>query len=206
MMRTRAPAGCLADPVVDGIDPERALLAAAHTPGRAVPGDHPALGPTCLSGHPVLLLEPAEAFTVVEPASGEVREMQAEILVRQGFQRLLPDDAQPGRLDGWSLIAAGGHLRVRDEQGHVWAYTSARPAAGWLAEAARLGSVLVVYGALVGVRAPRGVAAIQYGDRQRAAELATGRARGFVAAALLTWGGPGAWVGKGFDGGRFAPA
>jgi hypothetical protein len=187
MIRMPAPAGCLADPAVEAIDPERALLATQQTPGRAVPGNHPALGSTRLSGHPVLLLEPAEAFTIVEPASGHVREIQAEILVRQGFQRLQPDHAEPGRLAGWSLIPAGGHLQVHDERNEVWAYTSARPAVSWLAEAARLGSVLVVYGALVGVRAPRGVAAVHYGTRQRAAELAAGRARGFVAAARLNW-------------------
>jgi hypothetical protein len=187
MMRMTAPAGCLADPAVEGIEPERALLASQQTPGRAVPGDHPALGPTRLSRHPVLLLEPAEAFTVVDPASGHVREIQAEVLVRQGFQRLQPGHAEPGRLAGWSLIPAGSHLQVRDERNEVWVYTSARPAASWLAEAARLGSVLVVYGALVGVRAPRGVAAIHYGARQRAAELAAGRARGFVAAARFNW-------------------
>jgi hypothetical protein len=187
MMRTPAPAACLAEPAVEGIDPERALLASQPTPGRAVPGDHPALGPTRLSGHPVLLLEPAEAFTVVEPASGQVREIQAEILVRQGFQRLQLGHTEPGLLAGWSLVPGGSHLQVRDQRNEVWAYTSARPPASWLTEAARLGSVLVVYGALVGIRAPRGVATIHYGTRQRAAELAAGRARGFVAAARLTW-------------------
>ncbi len=189
MTSTLAPARCLAEPTFSRFAPERALLAAERTPGRAVPGDHPALGPEFLSGHPVLLLEPPEAFTAVGPASGQVREMQAEILVRQGFQRFQADCAEPGRLNGWSVHRAGGHLQVRDERGDVWVYTSACPAAGWLADAARLGSVLVVYGALVGVRAPRGVAAAHYGARQRAAELAAGRTRGFVAAALLDWVG-----------------
>jgi hypothetical protein len=189
MTRTPIPAGCLADPVVNGIDPEQALLATYQTPGRAVPGDHPALGPARLSGHPVLLLEPSEAFTVIEQASGHVREMQAEILVRQGFQRLEPGHGEPCRLEGWSLSPAGGHLQVRDGRGEIWAYTSARPAVGWLAEAARLGSVLIVYGVLVGVRPPRRAAAAHYGDRQRAAELAVARARGFVAAAHLNWVG-----------------
>ncbi len=188
-MRTLAPARCLADPSFDSLDPERELLVAERTAGRAVPGDHPALGPEPVSGHPVLLLEPAEAFTVVDPASGRVREMQAEILVRQGFHRLQSGHAEPGRLDGWSVNRAGGQLQVRDERGELWAYTSVRPGLGWLAEAARLGSVLVVYGALVGVRAPRGVAAGHYGARQRAAELAAGRTRGFVAAARLDWVG-----------------
>ncbi len=187
MMRMPAAAGCVADPAVEGIDPERALLATQQTPGRAVPGDHPVLGSTRLSGEPVLLLEPTEAFTVVDPASGHLREMQAEILIRQGFQRLQLAHVEPGRLAGWSLVAAGRHLQVRGERNEVWAYTSARPAVSWLAEATRLGSVLVVYGALVGVRAPRGVAAIHYGARQRAAELAAARARGFVAAARLNW-------------------
>jgi hypothetical protein len=186
-MRTLAPARCLADSSLDSLDPERELLAAEATPGRAVRGDHAALGPEPLSGYPVLLLEPAEAFTVVDPASGRTREMQAEILVRQGFQRLQSGRAEPGRLDGWSVNRVGSQLQVRDERGEVWAYTSVRPGAGWLAEAERLGGVLVVYGALVGVRAPRGVAAAHYGVRQRAAELAAGRARGFVAAARLDW-------------------
>jgi hypothetical protein len=186
-MRTLAPARCLAETTLDSLDPERELLAVERTPGRAVSGDNPALGPEPLAGYPVLLLEPAEAFTVVDPASGRVREMQAEILVRQGFERLQPHGAEPGRLDGWTVNRAGGQLQVRDERGELWAYTSVRPGATWLAEAERLGAVLVVYGALVGVRAPRGVAAGHYGARQRAAELAAGRTRGFVAAARLDW-------------------
>jgi hypothetical protein len=186
-MRTHAPTDCLTDSTVKGIDPERALLATQQTPGRAVLGDHPVLGPTPLSGHPVLLLEPTEAFTVVEPATGHLREIQTEILVRQGFQRLQPGHTEPGRLAGWSLVPTSSHLQVCDERNEVWAYTSASPGVSWLREATRLGTVLVVYGTLVGVRAPRGVAAIHYGARQRAAELAAGRARGFVAAARLTW-------------------
>jgi hypothetical protein len=181
----RMPA--LANPVFGDIDPERALLAAEQTPGRAVPGDHPALGPTRLSVHPVLLLEPAEAFTAVNQRSGDVREMQAEILVRQGFQRFEPGHAEPATLDGWSLAPADGRLLVRDRQHEVWASTCVRPSVDWLTEAARLGTVLIVYGARVGVRAPRGVTTAQYGDRQRAAELANGRARGFVAAARINW-------------------
>jgi hypothetical protein len=190
-MRAPAPARCPADltDLTDPTDlsPERRLLAAESTPGRALPAGAPALGAAGMSGHPVLLLEPAEAFIVVDPSSGRDCEMQAEILVRQGFHRLGPAAPEPGRLAGWSVRQAGSQLQVRDGAGELWAYTSERPNAGWLAEAERLDGVLVVYGALVGVRAPRGVAAGQYGPRQRAAELSAGRSRGFVAAAVLAW-------------------
>jgi hypothetical protein len=181
------PTPALASVIDDGIDLQRALFAAEPTPGRALAGDHPALGAKPLSGHPVLLLEPAEAVTLVNPVSGDVREMQAEILIRQGFQRLGTCHADPGQLDGWSLSPAHGRLSMRDSRRNVWASTSVRPPIDWLTEAARLGSVLIVYGALVGVQPPRGLGAAEYGDRQRAVELAAGRARGFVAAVRIAW-------------------
>jgi hypothetical protein len=176
---------CSSDTTPDNLSPERQLLATESTPGRALLGADPALG--SLSDHPVLLLEPVEAFTVLDPTSGRVREMQAEVLVRQGFQRLQSNDPEPGRLAGWAVHRVGTQLQVRDGRGDLWAYTSVRFRTGWLAEARRRGAVLVVYGALVGVRVPRGVAAGQYGPGQRAAELSAGRARGFVAAALTNW-------------------
>jgi hypothetical protein len=181
-MRTIAPARCRSD-----VAHERRLLAAGGTPGRALSGTDPALGDLVAGGCPVLLLEPADAFTVVEPDTGRTREMQAEILVRQGFHRLPSGAGLPPRLDGWSVRRQGTQLHVRDERDDLWAYTSVRPGQTWLGAAARYGMVLVVYGALVGVRAPRGVRATQYGARQRAAELRAGLARGFVAAAMLDW-------------------
>jgi hypothetical protein len=184
-MRTLTPARSPSDP--DARSPERRLLAADPTPGRALLGTDPALGAGTSWSHPVLLLEPVEALTVIDPPSGQVREMQAELLVRQGFHRFRMDDAEPAPLAGWTVRRTGGRLQVRDRRGDPWAYTSARPAPGWLAEAQRLGRVLVVYGTLVGVRPPRGVTATQYGPWQRAAELSAGRSRGLVAAALLGW-------------------
>ena len=170
---------------LDSPSPERQLLAGVATPGRALLGTDPALGTRL--GHPVLLLEPFDAFTAVDPKSGRVRELHAEILVRQGFQRYHPDGSEPDRMPGWALHRVGSQLQLRDGRDDTWAYTSARVGTGWLAEARQPGGVLIVYGTLVGVRAPRGLVSTQYGSRQRAAELSAGRARGFVAAALVEW-------------------
>lgn len=180
-MQTLAPTRFATD-----LDPERRLLAGAGTPGRALLGTDPALGDRATSQRPVLLLEPVDAFSVIDPVSGQAREMQAEVLVRQGFQRIGLEGAAP-YLPGWTIGRRATQLQVRDDLDELWAYTSIRPGPDWLAAAAEHGAILVVYGALVGVRAPRGIRAAQYGPRQRAAELHAGCARGFVAAAILDW-------------------
>ena len=69
----------------------------------------------------------------------------------------------------------------------MWAYSDVRPTRAWLGAADLAGQVLVVFGTLVGVRAPRGVPAAQYAPAHRAAELNSGRAQGIVAAAIVTW-------------------
>ena len=154
--------------------------------GRALLGDDPALG----FGEPsraVLLFEPAEATVVVDATTGTTGELGVESLVRRGFDRFTPGVAVPVRLDGWTARGNQGRLELRDDAGRLWAYAPVRPRARWLATAARQGEVLVVYGAMVGVCAPRGVPCGQYGPAQRAAELRTARASGLVAAALVPW-------------------
>jgi hypothetical protein len=168
------------------LDAGRHLLSGRVTPGRAVLGDDPALGFAVPSPLPVLLLEPVETFMAVDPA-GRSRELQAELLVQQGFQLLGPDDEAVAPLPGWSVVHTPTQVRLRDGDGELWAYSYARPGRRWLAEAEVRRRVLVLFGALVGVRAPRGVPAVQYAAVHRAAELQAGRARGIVAAAVLAW-------------------
>jgi hypothetical protein len=59
--------------------------------------------------------------------------------------------------------------------------------ARWLAAAEELGRVVVLHGAWLGVRAPRGVRDNQYGAAQRAAEVRAARAQGHVAAAMVPY-------------------
>jgi hypothetical protein len=167
------------------LDPGRLLLTASTTPGRALPGDDPALGLTPAPAPPVLLLEPAETFLAVDP-SGTRRELQTEILVQQGFQRYGADVGTVRGLAGWTLHCAPGEVLLRDGIGEVWVRSDARTGRSWCATAQAYGQVLVVYGALVGVRAPRGVPAAQYAPAHRAAELHAGRVQGLVAAALVS--------------------
>jgi hypothetical protein len=168
------------------LDPGRLLLTASTTPGRALPGDDPALGLTPVPAPPVLLLEPAETFLAVDP-SGTRRELQTEILVQQGFQRFGVDAGTVRGLAGWTLhCTPGGEVLLRDGAGEVWVRSDARVGRSWYTTAQAYGQVLVVYGALVGVRAPRGVPAAQYAPARRAAELHAGRLQGLVAAALVS--------------------
>jgi hypothetical protein len=148
-------------------------------------GDDPALGLAWPLGLPVLLLEPVETFIAVD-ATGRTCELQAEVLVQQGFQRFGPDADTVLELPGWSVRRTPTRLQVCAGS-ELWAYTYVRPGRRWLDAAGVHGRVLVVFGALVGVRAPRGVPAVQYAAEHRARELATGRARGLVAAAVLDW-------------------
>lgn len=167
------------------LDPGRLLLTATTTAGRALPGDDPALGLTPPPALPVLLLEPAETFLAVDP-SGTRRELQAEILVRQGFQRFGMDAGPVRGLAGWTLSCAPGEVLLRDGTGEVWVRSDARVSRPWYATAQAYGQVLVVYGALVGVRAPRGVPPTRYAPTHRAAELHAGRVQGLVAAAVVS--------------------
>ncbi len=166
------------------LDPGRMLLSGGVTPGRAVLGTDPALGLAQPPVLPVLLLEPVETFMAVDP-TGRACELQTELLIQQGFQRYEQDPVEP--LPGWTVRRTTSQLQVCDETGALWAHAYVRPGRRWLDTASAHGQVLVVYGTLVGVRAPRGVPTAQYAAIHRAAELQTGRARGLVAAAVLSW-------------------
>jgi hypothetical protein len=174
-----------ASPAPD-LEPGRLLLSGGVTPGRAVLGDDPALGLAEPSELPVLLLEPVESFMALDP-SGYRRELQTELLVQRGFQRFGPGEHTIQPQPGWCLRRTPTRLALLDEAGETWLHTFVRPGRRWLAAAAEHGAVLVVYGTMVGVRAPRGVPAVQYAVAYRAAELQAARARGLVAAAVLPW-------------------
>lgn len=168
------------------LDPGRLLLSGGVTPGRAVLGDDPALGLVEPAALPVLLLEPVESFMARDPA-GRSCELQTELLVQRGFHRYGTDRRTVDPLAGWSLRRSPSRLILTDESGEIWLYSFVRPGQRWLAQADEHRGVLVVYGTMVGVRAPRGVPAVQYAAAHRAAELLAARGRGLVAAAVVAW-------------------
>jgi hypothetical protein len=162
------------------------LMAGCGTAARALPAGDPALGFT--ASEPVLLIEPFEPLMATDPATGGMCDLQVELLVRRGFTRFQPGAPVPGRAAGWRLRVRPVAMELVDGSGNVWASNiraspDGPPPAAWLSSVE--GRVLVLYGAWLGVRAPRGVREAHYGPAQRAAELRDARMRGLVAAASL---------------------
>jgi hypothetical protein len=180
------------------------LVAGGDTAGRALLAGDPALGrrppdlragpaglrgdPAGLRGDPaVLLLEPAEPLMAADPASGRTYDLQVELLVRGGFGHFPLDAPAPAVPAGWRVRLGPAGLELVDGDANVWARPGTLPEPRWLSTVDEHGHVLVLYGAWLGVQAPRSVRADQYGPSQRAAELRDARMRGLVAAAMVAW-------------------
>lgn len=183
----RAPRGASTDlaeimRVADDIDAEVAALLSddpALAMGSIPPGMVDADGePVRL---PVALFEPRRAVGLTQ-ADGSRQELQAEYIIQSGFTRWRPL-AVFDELPDWSVRQTDGGLELWDHGG-LWARGPVKLDVAWLAAAARLGSVLAVYGVQVGVRAPEQG---PWGPVERAAELRGARAAGIVAAALVPW-------------------
>jgi hypothetical protein len=157
------------------------LMAGCDTAARALPAGDPALG--FAAPEPVLLVEPFEPLMATDPATGGMSDLQVELLVRRGFARFPLGAPPPRRSPGWRLRVRPVAVELVDGSGHVWASSDSTLPAVWLSSVERC--VLVLYGAWLGVRAPRGVREAHYGPAQRAAELRDARTRGLVAAASL---------------------
>jgi hypothetical protein len=196
MPTTQAPELPTADQVPDWHRISR-LVAGDDTVGRALLGDDPALGlagagaaNAAGAGHlraaAFLLIEPVEPVLVREPDTGQVSDLNVDLLVQRGCRRLRPDAAVPPPA-GWSLCAGPAWFKLCDAAGQAWAYPAATAPNEWWLAADRLGYVVVLYGAWLGVRVPRGVPGDRFGPAQRAAELRAGRSRGLVAATTAVW-------------------
>jgi hypothetical protein len=159
------------------------LMAGGGTAGRILSGDDPALG--FVAPAPVLLVEPFEPLMVADPETGRTCDLQVELLVRRGFGWFPLGAAPPRPLAGWRLRAAPDTAELLDDTGNVWARPEIEPTPACLSTVDGVRSVLVLYGAWLGVRAPRGVRSMHYGPAQRAAELRDARTRGLVAAGLV---------------------
>jgi hypothetical protein len=135
---------------------------------------------------PFLLVEPVEPVLVREPTTGRVSDLNVDLLVQRGCGRFRPDAPVPAPA-GWTLSAGPTWFKLCDPAGQPWAYpTATAPNAWWLA-ADRLRYVVVLYGAWVGIRPPRGVPGERFGPAQRAAELRAGGSRGLVAVTTAAW-------------------
>ncbi|GAA1577699.1 hypothetical protein GCM10009827_119370 [Dactylosporangium maewongense] len=165
------------------------LMAGCETAGRPLLADDPSLGWTVNNVRPaaILLLEPAEPLMAVDPQTRRTFDLQVELLVRGGFGRFPLDASSPVTLPGWSVRLGPSGLELMDASGDVWAAPNVTPGPRWMSTVDDHGQVSVLYGAWLGVRAPRYVSAYQYGPAQRAAELRAARIRNLVAAATVCW-------------------
>jgi len=130
---------------------------------------------------PVALFEPRRGLGITQ-ADGSRQELQAETIIQAGFTRWRPVAAFE-QLPDWTVRHTGDGLELWDHGG-IWARGPARLDVNWLAAAARLGSVLAVYGVQLGVRPPT---PRRWTPAARAAELRRARNAGIVAAAIIPW-------------------
>lgn len=130
---------------------------------------------------PVVLFEPHRGLGITQ-ADGSRQELQAETIIQAGFTRWRPVAAFE-QLPDWTVRQTSNGLELWDHGG-IWARGPARPGVNWLAAAARLGSVLAVYGVQLGVRPPT---PRRWTPAARAAELRRARNAGIVAAAIIPW-------------------
>jgi hypothetical protein len=95
----------------------------------------------------------------------------------------------PGPLptpDGWEVRrTAENVIELRDAAGGLWSRIQVAIELDWVIAAEQLGSVLALYGPLLGVRTPP--AAKRYPDVTRQEELLSSRQKGLVAGGLLKW-------------------
>lgn len=136
------------------------------------------------SGVPAVLFEPMQAVAGTSP-NGQTSELQAEMIIAAGFTRFLPDlDRAPQHLPDWSLRRTDTGLELWDAGG-IWARGALNLDDGWLTAAEQHSVVVVIYGAQIGVRAPREISS--YTDGHRHTELMESRRAGIVAAATIAW-------------------
>jgi hypothetical protein len=156
--------------------------------GRVVPA--PGESPATTEQVPVLLLEPRMAMMMVDPATGEATEGQAEGIIKAGLQRLTWPAALVKPAAGWTLHRTADGIELRDAQGGLWVRCAVMLEPRWVSAAVSWGQVLVLYGVRLGVRVPPKQGSRRYGPAERRAELQQARQAGIVAAGFVRWRTP----------------
>jgi hypothetical protein len=136
---------------------------------------------------PVLLLEPRMAMMMVDPATGEATEGQAEGIIKAGLQRLTWPAALVQPAAGWTLHRTADGIELHDALGGPWVRCAVLLEPRWVSAAVSWGQVLVLYGVRLGVRVPPKQGSRRYGPAERRAELKQARQAGIVAAGFVRW-------------------
>ena len=136
---------------------------------------------------PVLLLEPRMAMMMVDPATGEATEGQAEGIIKAGLQRLTWPAALVKPAADWTLHRTADGVELRDAQGGLWVRCAVLLEPRWVSAAVSWRQVLVLYGVRLGVRVPPNQGKRRYGPAERRAELKLARQAGIVAAGFVRW-------------------
>lgn len=136
---------------------------------------------------PVVLLEPPRSVLMQSPDGSAEKEAQTEAAVTLGFTRWLPGLAQFRPPGEWTLRRTADGLELIDPSRSVFSRAAVRPDPRWLSAAVSDGSVLVVYGPMLGVRIPPGMTATRYSKALRREEFRRSRDAGMVAAALVPY-------------------
>jgi hypothetical protein len=124
---------------------------------------------------PVLLLEPRMAMMMVDPATGEAAEGQAEAIIKAGLQRLTWPAGLVQPAAGWTLHRTADGVELRDAHGGPWVRCAVLLEPRW-------SQVLVLYGVRLGVRVPPKQGSRRYGPAERWAELKQARQAGIATA------------------------
>ncbi|MEV0650023.1 hypothetical protein AB0I28_32675 [Phytomonospora sp. NPDC050363] len=163
---------------------------------RAMWTDHPVIGMDRvvvpgmeIERVPVLLVESARAVMSQHADQPELlRELRCEGVIAAGMERaLLAPGTVLSQAREWVLVRSGVDVELVNPAKEVIARGQMRKwPPGWLDSAGTIGSVLVMFGAEVGVRSPKGRS---YNDIDRRAELLNARIGGRVAWGLVAWNG-----------------
>jgi hypothetical protein len=172
-------------------DDIEAQVADIKVQARASFADHRAVGLRSASPAdsserlPVLLLEPRYMLVRDKLDSGSRREMRVESAIGRGLERMGTGDTLPlSDARDWRVIGAPGVVELLGPFGEPVARGPMKFPPHWLAEADRIGRVLVIYGPLIGVRSPNGR---PYNDLDRLAELDKSRRDGIAAWGIVAW-------------------
>ena len=144
-------------------------------------------GSELLEAPPVVLLEPPRSVLMRSPDGSEEKEAQTEAAITLGFTRWLPGLAQLRTAGDWTLRRTADGLELIDPTRSVFSRAAVRPDPRWLSAAVSEGSVLVVYGPMLGVRTPPGMTSTRYTKPLRRKEFHRCREAGMVAAAMVPY-------------------
>jgi hypothetical protein len=123
---------------------------------------------------PVAVFETKKVLGATSRSTGKTFELQVEHIVQSGFGRLpQASAAEIPSLPAWSIRRTAIGLELWDHGG-IWARAEVDPAEEWLQAAEKHNRILVIYGAL-------------YGVRENPSLLADAGRHGFAASAIVSW-------------------